>query len=124
MTRAATAATTAIREMRDFLFAHGADYDRAVAGFSWPQVDSFNFALEWFDVVAADRPDRPAVQIVSADLTMRTWTYGDLSAIAGLLSPLATSLRISRSRSVSLSSLDAPWSRAAGSRCCSMIRPS
>ncbi|GAA2894489.1 AMP-binding protein [Microbacterium esteraromaticum] len=80
MTRAATAATTAIREMRDFLFANGADYDRAVAGFSWPQVDSFNFALEWFDVVAAEMPDRPAVQIVSADLTVRTWTYGELSA--------------------------------------------
>ena len=80
MTRAATAATTAVREMRDFLFAHADDYDGATTGFAWPQLDSFNFALEWFDVVAAEKPDRPAVQIVSADLTMRSWTYGELSA--------------------------------------------
>ncbi len=80
MTRAATAATTAVREMRDFLFAHRDDYDGAIAGFAWPRIESFNFALEWFDVVAAEKPDRPAVQIVSADLTMRSWTYGELSA--------------------------------------------
>lgn len=80
MTRHATAATTAVREMRDFLFAHGEDYDGARAGFAWPQIDSFNFALEWFDVVAGENPDRPAVQIVSADLSARTWTYGELSA--------------------------------------------
>jgi len=79
MTRAATAATNAVREMRDFLFAHGVDYDGARAGFAWPQVDSFNFALEWFDVVAGENPDRPAVQIVSADLSVQSWSYGRLS---------------------------------------------
>ena len=79
MTRDATAATNAVREMRDFLFAHGDDYDGARAGFAWPQVDSFNFALEWFDVVAGENPDRPAVQIVSADLSVQSWSYGRLS---------------------------------------------
>ncbi|MGQ7312557.1 AMP-binding protein [Microbacterium arabinogalactanolyticum] len=78
MTRDATAATNAVREMRDFLFAHD-DYDGARAGFAWPQVDSFNFALEWFDVVAGENPDRPAVQIVSADLSVQSWSYGRLS---------------------------------------------
>ncbi|UNK70970.1 AMP-binding protein [Microbacterium sp. H1-D42] len=80
MTRDATAATTAIRQMRDFLFAHGDDYEGARSGFSWPEVDEFNFALEWFDVIAGENPDRPAVQIVSADLSARTWSYGELSA--------------------------------------------
>ena len=80
MTRSATAATTAIREMRDFLFAHGDDYAGARAGFSWPDLDEFNFALEWFDVIAGENPDRRAVQIVSADLSLRTWSYGELSA--------------------------------------------
>ncbi|MEV7632711.1 AMP-binding protein [Microbacterium sp. NPDC089318] len=79
MTRAATAATTAVREMRDFLFAHRDDYDGAIAGFAWPRVESFNFALEWFDVFAGQKPDRPAVQIVSADLSLRSWSYGELS---------------------------------------------
>lgn len=80
MSRSATAATHAVREMRDFLFANATDDDAARAGFAWPEVDAFNFALEWFDVVAAERPDRPAVQIVDADLSLRSWTYGELSA--------------------------------------------
>ncbi|MGB4135006.1 MAG: AMP-binding protein [Microbacterium sp.] len=65
--------------MRDFLFAHGTDYDGARAGFRWPSPAEFNFALEWFDVIAAENPGRPAVQIVSADLSMRSWSYGELS---------------------------------------------
>ncbi len=79
MQRAATAATTAIREMRDFLFDHATDYDGARAGFRWPELAEFNFALEWFDVVAGEHPDRPAVQIVDADLTLNSWSYAELS---------------------------------------------
>lgn len=80
MSRTATAATLAIREMRGHLFAHATDYDTAVEGFRWPELDEFNFALEWFDVVAGENPDRPAVQIVSADLSLQSWSYGELSA--------------------------------------------
>ncbi|MBW8761288.1 MAG: AMP-binding protein [Microbacterium sp.] len=80
MSRRATAATTAIRDMRDFLFANATDYEAARAGFSWPRPSEFNFALEWFDVVAGEKPDRPAVQIVEADLSLHAWTYGELSA--------------------------------------------
>ncbi len=80
MSRSATAATTAIREMRDFLFSNATDYAAAREGFAWPRPTEFNFALEWFDVVAGDRPDRPAVQIVSADLSLESWTYGELSS--------------------------------------------
>ena len=80
MSRSATAATNAIREMRDFLFANATDYAAARAGFSWPHPAEFNFALEWFDVVAAENPGRPAVQIVDADLSLQAWTYGELSS--------------------------------------------
>ncbi|WP_336644669.1 AMP-binding protein [Microbacterium sp. USHLN186] len=80
MPRTATAATDAVRRMRDFLFAHRDDYDAARVGFEWPQLDEFNFALEWFDVIAAQTPDRPAVQIVSSDLSTRSWTYAELAA--------------------------------------------
>ncbi|MGM7670339.1 AMP-binding protein [Microbacterium sp. A93] len=96
MTRTATAATTAIREMRDFLFAHATDYDGAVAGFRWPQLDEFNFGLEWFDVVAAENPDRPAVQIVSADLTLESWSYADLSRRSDQVATWLRSLGIGR----------------------------
>ncbi|MBS1698359.1 MAG: AMP-binding protein, partial [Actinobacteria bacterium] len=77
--RTATAATAAIRSARDLLFAHATDYEGARATFRWPELAEFNFGLEWFDVVAGETPDRPAVQIVSADLSSRVWTYGELA---------------------------------------------
>jgi acetyl-CoA synthetase len=96
MSRSATAATSAIREMRDFLFANATDYDAARAGFSWPETAEFNFALEWFDVVAGENPDRPAVQIVDADLSLHAWTYGELSARSDQVANWLTGLGISR----------------------------
>ncbi|WP_149083906.1 AMP-binding protein [Microbacterium sp. 1S1] len=80
MSRRATPATEAIRRMRNLLFSHATDYDAARRDFVWPELDAFNFALEWFDVIASEKPDRPAVQIVEADLSLRSWTYGELSA--------------------------------------------
>ncbi len=77
--RPATEATEAVRRVRDFLLAHGQDYAGAVAGFEWPEVEEFNFATEWFDVVAGEHPDRAAVTIVSADLSTQSWTYGQLA---------------------------------------------
>ncbi len=77
--RPATPATLAVREARDFLFDHALDYTGAVTGFHWPSLDEFNFATEWFDVVAGEHPDRPAVTIVSADLTAQSWSYAELS---------------------------------------------
>ena len=77
--RPATPATEAVRRTRDFLLDHGQDYTGAVAGFAWPELDEFNFATEWFDVVAGEHPDRAAVTIVSADLSAQSWTYGELA---------------------------------------------
>ena len=77
--RAATAGTEAVRAARDFLFEHATDYDGAVTGFRWPDLTEFNFALEWFDVVAAEHPDRAAVTIVDAELNAQSWTYGELA---------------------------------------------
>jgi len=77
--RPATPATEAVRKVRDFLLEHGQDYTGAVAGFQWPELDEFNFATEWFDVVAGEHPDRAAVTIVSEDLSTQSWTYGELS---------------------------------------------
>jgi len=96
MSRPATPATTAIREMRDFLFAHATDYTGARAGFAWPRPERFNFALEWFDVVAGEKPDRPAVQIISADLSVRSWSYGELSQRSDQVANWLVSLGIRR----------------------------
>lgn len=96
MSRSATAATHTIREMRDFLFANATDYAAARAGFAWPEAPEFNFALEWFDVIAGENPDRPAVQIVEADLSLRTWTYGELSTRSDQVAAWLTTLGIRR----------------------------
>jgi len=47
---------------RDFLRAHATDYERAYAGFCWPALETFNWALDYFDRLAADN-DRPALRI-------------------------------------------------------------
>ena len=55
------------RASRDLLLRHRADYDAARAGFSWPELDEFNWALDWFDAIAAEHPDRTALRIVTRD---------------------------------------------------------
>src|SRR5262245_58370277 len=39
---------------RDFLLEHRGDYERAYAGFRWPKLDRFNWALDYFDGYAQD----------------------------------------------------------------------
>ncbi len=53
------------RAARDFLLRHRDDYDAARAGFSWPELDEFNWAVDWFDVLATEHPDRTALRIVA-----------------------------------------------------------
>jgi acetyl-CoA synthetase len=44
-------------EARDFLFAHREDYDRAYREFRWPNLDRFNWALDYFDPMAAGKKE-------------------------------------------------------------------
>ena len=39
----------AFKAARDFLLVNRADYPAAYAGFAWPKLENFNFALDWFD---------------------------------------------------------------------------
>jgi acetyl-CoA synthetase len=43
---------------RDFLLSHRTDYDFACRHFQWPQLDTFNWALDYFDVMAAGNTNR------------------------------------------------------------------
>ena len=55
------------RQAREFLLANRTNYDKAVAGFQWPEPVPFNWALDWFDAElahAADSKDRCALWIV------------------------------------------------------------
>ncbi len=56
--------TTAFRAARDFLLAHRDDYAAAYAGFRWPELPVFNWALDHFDPMAQDNA-RVALWIVN-----------------------------------------------------------
>ncbi|USX44974.1 AMP-binding protein [Dietzia kunjamensis] len=58
-----TEATVRFRAARDFLQAHALDYEGARDGFAWPELDEWNWALNWFDVQAEGNDD-PALWIV------------------------------------------------------------
>jgi acetyl-CoA synthetase len=51
-------------EARDFLLRHREDYDAAYRDFRWPQLDRFNWALDYFDVMARDNA-RPALWLAT-----------------------------------------------------------
>ena len=55
--------TEIFRKARDTLLTHRTDYERAIAAFSWPRLQQFNWALDWFDVIARDN-ERPGLRIV------------------------------------------------------------
>jgi len=57
--------TESFRAARDLLLGYRSDYAAARREFAWPELDEFNWALDWFDVIAAEHPDRPGLRIVS-----------------------------------------------------------
>jgi acetyl-CoA synthetase len=73
-------ATETFRAARDLLLSRRDDYDTALAEFDWPALTHFNFGFDWFDVLAAEQPDVPALWIVNADGTEDRQTYAELSA--------------------------------------------
>jgi acetyl-CoA synthetase len=73
-----TRAIESFRSARDFLLAHREDYATAYEGFSWPRPEHFNWALDWFDVVAAGN-DRTALRIVEEDGTEAALSFAEMS---------------------------------------------
>ncbi|GAB3210520.1 AMP-binding protein [Marinactinospora thermotolerans] len=71
--------TETFRAARDLLLRTRTDYETAVREFSWPRLDRFNWALDHFDVAAAEHPDRLALWISHADGSETRLGYGDLA---------------------------------------------
>ncbi len=76
---APTEATIEFRRARDFLLTHREDYDTAYRDFAQPQVRSFNYATDWFDVLAAEQPDVTSLWIVEQDGSDTTLSYAEMS---------------------------------------------
>ena len=72
--------TGALRAARDLLIAHRTEYTAALARFAWPALDEFNWALDWFDVIAAEHPDRLALRVVGDDGSDEALTYAAMAA--------------------------------------------
>jgi len=87
--------TQAFHAARDLLFAHREDYDAAVRLFQWPQLDTFNWALDHFDVIARDNP-APALHIVEEDGSQCLRSYAELSQRSDQLANYLRSMGVSR----------------------------
>ncbi|MGP3732583.1 AMP-binding protein [Streptomyces sp. GDS52] len=73
-----TTATEEFRRARDFLLEHRDDYATAYEGFRWPRPERFNWALDWFDVIA-DGNDRTALHLVEEDGERTALSFAELA---------------------------------------------
>jgi acetyl-CoA synthetase len=64
-------------EARDFLLERRNDYESAYGGFRWPDLDEFNWALDYFDAWAEGN-DRPALWIVDDEGRERTYSFAQM----------------------------------------------
>ncbi len=70
--------TDAFWQARKFLIANREDYDRAYAGFRWPEFTHFNWALDWFDVYAKGN-GRTALWVATRDAGEIKLSFRELS---------------------------------------------
>jgi acetyl-CoA synthetase len=71
-------ATEEFLQARRFLMTHRGDYARAYSGFRWPELESFNWAIDWFDAYARSN-NRTALWVASRDAGETRLSYRELS---------------------------------------------
>ncbi len=82
-------------QARDFLITHRDDYEAAYQGFSWPRLDVFNWALDYFDVYARDN-SRPALWVVNETGDEVRRSFAEMSARSNQVANLLRSLGVGR----------------------------
>jgi acetyl-CoA synthetase len=65
-------------EARDFLLKYRTDYATAYRGFRWPEFTHFNWALDYFDAMAAGN-DRPALRVLDEDGSETQLSFSQMS---------------------------------------------
>ena len=90
------------KQARDFLFDHAGDYKAAHAGFRWPDMEHFNYALDWFDAELAqgESANRLALKIVGAVAAERT--FSELSTASNRLANGLRALGVRRGERILL----------------------
>ena len=82
------------RAARDLLFELRTDYEEARKRFRWPQLEHFNWALDWFDV--GPPAERTALWVVEEDGSEARRTFGELRARSNQVANLLRSLGVRR----------------------------
>jgi len=88
-------ATRAFIAARDFLLLHREDYERAYREFEWPVLDRFNWALDYFDVIAADNP-QTALWIVEEDGRETRLSYAQMAERSNRVANFLQALGVQR----------------------------
>ena len=89
---------TTFLEARDLLLGARGDYRRAHGAFRWPELDTFNWALDFLDVVPP--AERLALVIASADGTTDTRTFGELRTRSNRIASWLRELGVGRGERV------------------------
>jgi acetyl-CoA synthetase len=87
--------TEAFRQARDFLVAHRTDYEGACRDFRWPRPEHFNWAIDWFDVIARGNT-RTALRIVGDGGLDAQLTFDGLRCRSNFLAVHLRSLGVAR----------------------------
>ena len=86
---------------RDFLLATRTNYPAAHAGFRWPELTEFNYALDWFDgELARTQPNDLALKISGEGAAIRT--FAELSEASNSLANSLRALGVKRGERILL----------------------
>src|SRR5690349_562050 len=90
-------ATQSFRNARDFLLQHREDYATAYANFQWPRLEKFNWALDWFDAIAAgERRNQTALWVAYEDGRTTKLRFAELSERSSRIANYLRSLGVKR----------------------------
>ena len=90
-----TTALANYRAARDFLLAHRTDHDAANAGFRWPQMTHFNWALDHFDDLARGN-QATALWIVADDGSAQKVSFAQMAERSARVANWLESLGVAR----------------------------
>jgi len=85
----------AFLEARDFLIRHRTDYPAAYQGFHWPRVTHFNWALDYFDHMAAGN-DQPALWVVDESGAETKLSFAQMSERSNRVANFLRSIGLKR----------------------------
>ncbi len=80
---------------REFLLTRRTEYDAAVRGFHWPSMETFNWGLDYLDVIAAGNT-QPALIVVAEDGAIEARTFQEISEGSNRVASLFRALGMKR----------------------------